>query len=396
MANTIASELKPIIIGAAQEALMETFALTARANVNGAMQQGEILSGNLGQDLQVPVPAVLTAESVSVGTTAPSPTDINVSKRTVQLNKLYRCKPFAFTGVESQIYQLNSAFVEQVKEGIRAVGRQINQDMNALYIKVPNGVGTAGTGFFASNSQGLATLDKRLAQLFVPEGDRDLVISLKDMEALKKLTELTYVNYAGTDQTRRLGTIPQLSGFNIFGDQQVTTHTTGTITSTPDVGSAGAAYKATSIPISCGGAEAVALKQGDLVTFSENTEHSYTVAADLTIGNSATGTLTIYNGLKEAVTSSSVLALLTGHGTSLINIGGQLQGFTVVNRMPQRNIFGTTPLGDAVPLIEPKTGMGMMLIAYSGYHQVIFEVVGLYGMDVTDENRLVRVYSYAS
>lgn len=396
MANTISSNLKPIVLGGAQEALSETFAMTARANVDGALQQGQILSGSLGQVLNVAVPAALTAETITVGTTAPSPTDINVSSRQVTLNKLYRSKPFAFTGEESQQYKLIDAFVQQVQEACRAISYQINADMCALYLKVPNCVGTAGTGFFASNIQGLADLDKRLTELKIPRDNRDLVISLKDMQALRKLTELTYVNYAGTDETKRMGTIPVLSGFGIYDDQQIPTHTTGTITGTPDVGSAGAAYKATSIPIDCGSGEAVALKAGDIVTFSENTAYQYVVAADLTITAGNSGTLTIQHGLYAAVTSSSALALATGHGTSLVNIAGQLKGFTVVNRMPARSVFGTTPLGDAMPIIEPKTGMGLMLVAYPGYHQVIWEVVGLYGMDVTDERRLVRVYTYAS
>ena len=396
MSNTLSSDLKPIVIGASQQTLRESAAMTARANMNGALQQGQVLSGNLGQELNVGVPAALSASSESAGTTAPSPTDVNISSRTVTLNKFYSSTPFAFTGRESQEYDLRSVFIQQVQEAVRAVVYQMNSDMNALYIKVPNGVGTAGTGFFASNSQGLADLNKRLFDLKVPLEGRDLVLSGKDYQALEKLTELYKVNEAGSAQVRTTGIVPQLNGFNIWRDQQITTHTTGTITLSPTVGSAGAAYKAESIPVDCGTGAAVALKQGDLITFSENTAYTYAVKADVSITAGNSGTVTIYHGLKEAVTSSSTVALLTGHGTSLISIGGQLKGFTIVNRMPARQIFGVTPLGDATPIVDQVSGMGLLLIAYPGKHQAIYQVVGLYGMDVTDENRLCRVYSYSS
>jgi len=121
MSNTIPNGLKPRIIGAAQEALMETFGTMARANINGALQQGQILSGSLGQTLTIGVPQALTAEAVSVGVTAPSPTDVVASSRAVTIDKFYRSKPFAFTGTESQNNDLSSLVMEQIKEGVRAV-----------------------------------------------------------------------------------------------------------------------------------------------------------------------------------------------------------------------------------------------------------------------------------
>jgi hypothetical protein len=96
------------------------------------------------------------------------------------------------------------------------------------------------------------------------------------------------------------------------------------------------------------------------------------------------------------VTSASTIALYTGHGTSLVNIGGDFRGFSLVNRLPATSIFGSQPLGEFWPMRDENTGITMALVSFPQYYQVRWEVCALWGVDVTDYRRLIRVLSYAS
>lgn len=392
--NTINANLKPIVIGEARETLSQYMQLIRRMNIDGAFRQGELLAGAKGDTLNVAVPAPLSASSVTPAAVPSDPTAITVNRASVTVDKLYKAE-FALTTQDWQNYELSSFARQQISEAVRACVFQMNADSFALYDKITDSAGTAGTGFFASNADGLADLHKVLDDRNVPEAMRSAVWSTKDMAAFRKLDQVQFANYNGTDRTTRTGEIGDYLGFEHAQDQQVPIHTTGSITGTPDV-NATEPVGETSIAVACGSGEAVALKEGDLITFSENTDNVYSVAADVTINASASGTVTITEGLVEQITSSSAVALQTGHGTSLVNIAGDFMGFTFVNRYPKEAIIGVEPLGDSMPIIDPQTGITLMMTAYPAYFQTIFEVSCLYGVDVTDYRRLARAYSYAS
>jgi hypothetical protein len=135
------------------------------------------------------------------------------------------------------------------------------------------------------------------------------------------------------------------------------------------------------------------LKKGDLITFSEAATTTYSVSADVNIGASATANITIYHGLKTDLTVASVVAIATGSGTGRVNICGDMAGFTLANRLPAQNAFGQDFLGTHFPLIDPITGIVLVLAAYAGYNQASWEIVGLWGKALSDERRITRAWS---
>jgi len=406
MSNTISSNLSPVIIGEARKALRQSMALISRANLDASGTN--MARGKKGASLSVGVPAALTAGAITANAYGPDPTAITVGAATVTMDQFYSAK-FFVEGTENQNYVLERVFMEQMKEAIRAVAYQMNASIHALYKKISISVGTAGTGIFASDLDPLADGRRLLKNRLCPDQNLDLVLSTKDYAALMKLDAIQYSSYAGdSGEALRSGRREMLMGFQLFQDQQVTTHTTGTVTSPstaagPNVGTAGAAAGATSIPVTCATGDGLALKEGDLITFSADTSKVYAVADDLTVTAGNTGTLTIYHGLESAVTSASVIKLYTGHGTSLVNIAGDMRGFTFVNRLPSAEVLGVPVLGSPIDFVDgddpdlgPGTGIGMSLFSYPQGHRVAFEVAALWGVDVTDYRRLLRVYSYAS
>jgi len=394
MASTLPSTLIPRIIGESRKALRETFALATCVNIDGASRNGNsgLLEGKIGQSVDAAIPAALSAADVTVGQTVPNPSSITVGATQVTLSH-FRKADFSLTGRQGSEYDLQSLFVEQVAEATRAVIKDLNEDLQLMYKKVPNlPVGSAGTGFFASNPDGLADAHEELTTNLCPQANRKAVWSLADMAAFLKLDQLQKANERGDQSVTNDAIVGRYLGFEHLQDQQVQSHTTGTITSTPTVGSAGAAAGATSIPVDCATGEDLDLNVGDLITFSEDTTKAYAVAADVAVTAGNSGTITIYHGLADAITSSSDVAIATGHGSGAVNLAGDFSGITLVNRLPARDSMGTAHMGTYLPMVDPETGIALALVGYGLYHQAQWEVVGLWGEDVTDPRRLVRCY----
>lgn len=394
MANTIAgsvSGIMPNIIGNCKETLSQSFALASKCNKNFSDASGQI-----GQTVNIAVPAKLTAASVTAANTAPAPSDVTVAAKSMTISS-YKKASFALSGTDVQNYNLESYVTEQVKEAIRAVAYQFNSDAFAtVYPLVYNSVGSAGTGAFASSIDILSDADYELTKSLCPKGGRTAVISLKDEQAIKKLDSVQFANYAGDMEVRRMGMIPPQLGFDILADHQVPIHTTGTITT-------GAVVKAATTPavgdttLVCTTADstgAVALKKGDVLTIAG---YEYSLQADVTEASASTDfTITLDRGLVAAPSAGDAVVLATGHGTSLVNLAGDFRGVSVVTRIPASEIMGQKTQGDQYVITDEVSGLTMALTLYSQYAQVAMEVSMLYGIGVNDSDRLTRIYTYAS
>lgn len=394
MANTINSNLLAPIIAAARETLSEEMTLLREVIREPAYsRRNGLLQAKKGKTIELPVPESMSTSSVSAGNTPPDPSALTVRDRSVTLDT-FEAATFYVEGETVQNYDLDGWFGQQVLEAVRAVAYSMNADLLGQYLRIPTVAGTAGSGFFASNPDGLADVDKQLTTQLCPQGNRTFVASLKDYAALLKLSELQQANYRGDAVAQRTGVVGDYLGFSIYRDNQIPTHTTGTVTGDPSVSSAGAAQYATTIPIVTDSDDAVALKQGDSISFGDG--NSYSVAADVSISASSSGDVTIYHGLEDALTSGDTLALSTGHGTGLVNVAGDMRGFGLGNRLPARDVHGVQPLGEPLPIVDPQSGVAMLLLAYPEYHRVAWEVCALWGTGIVDERKLCRVMSYSS
>jgi hypothetical protein len=83
----------------------------------------------------------------------------------------------------------------------------------------------------------------------------------------------------------------------------------GFFTGTINVQAAGAAVGATSVPLDVQAAEAVVLKKGDIIRFSNQTGVLYQVQADVTQTTTGTATVTISPALATAVTSAHTVSV---------------------------------------------------------------------------------------
>jgi len=391
---TINSNLIPNIIGMAKKTLRESGALLGRLNhdFSGA-------SGKLGQVVNIGVPASLTASAVTPANVAPTGSAATIGNRNLTINKLYASTPFALQSTDVQNYDLNSVMEEQVREMVRSVIYQASADTWALYKKIPRIAGTATQSIFndgsAASIDPLADVYKTLRNAKVDPANFAMVLTTTDEGNAKKVDALQNANEFGARDVVVDGRIGRTQGFDLYVDHQVPSHTIGTITTglAAKAATAQAVGSTTITATTAASTGACALKTGDSITIGSDV---YVLAADATEASAATDvTLTIYYGLKTALSGGEAITLTTGGGTCYQEIAGDLNGISCVARMPAQDVLGFATQGQHFPMVDELTGFPLMLSVYSQYHQVMMQASALYGVDVTDEDRVVRVQTHA-
>ena len=382
----------PRVIGIAREALGGTMELLKNTNhdFSGA-------STAKGQTVSIGIPAKLSAGSISAANTAPAPTAVSNGYSTLTVDQFYKTS-FAYTPREGREYELDSLFVEQVKEAIIGLAYKVNATLWERYYQIPYYVGNTGTALFytgtAYSTDNLAAIDKALTDNYCPLGNRKLILTTSDYRDLLRCDDLKHANLFGSDQVVRAGVIPDVMGFGTYRDQQVPSHTKGAgITSDPVVSAAVAGT--TALTITCDSGDACVFEQGDIITFGDG--YNYAVQADVSLGNSEAGTLTVDRGLEAALAGTENPAFVTAlDANSKQNIAGDLKGISVVARTTPTEALGYAAQGTHFPIMDPVSGFPMLLSVYGQYHQVAFEVSALWGVNVTDSRRLVRCFTSAS
>jgi len=393
MANTISSSLIPSIIGAGREALSENAAYLGIVNKNFEDAQAKV-----GQTVNIAIPATLTAESVTAANVAPAPSAITNGVTSLTLDSFEKTS-FAISSTDNMNYDVNSYIMQQMREAVRGLVYKINADLiTEAWKGVPYAVGNTGTGFFASNYDGLLDARSALLGRNVDVSKMAGVFSLKDTAALGKNDQVQNANQFGNRDLNVFGMAGRVAGFDIYEDQQATVNTKGTITGA----TMGAAAVTTNTTVlTCATAEGVALKVGDLIGIDGA---SYSVQADLTIAAENTGTLTVDRNWETALDGNETLAFATASegdagvydAATLRNIAGDFTGLSSVLRRPASEFLGGVTQGQHFPIVDEKSGAVLNLAIYQQYHQISFELSSVYGHKTTDARKLLKVFSYSS
>lgn len=121
------------------------------------------------------------------------------------------------------------------------LANQVDADLAALYKDVWNAVGTAGTT--PSTFAGVAAAAKRLDKMAVPQDMRKLVLDPEAHWSLADGLKGIY-NQKRVEEFIGKGYLGNIADFDIFKDQNVSTHTKGTATGTPLVNGGSQSYTA--------------------------------------------------------------------------------------------------------------------------------------------------------
>jgi hypothetical protein len=337
----------------------------------------------VGATINVPIPSTQSTGAVVPGPVPPAPQDQTIL--TVPLN-LDQWMKSDFNLTDKQLGEIDAKanfLPMQASEAIRQLANLINASGFANYKGVYGYVGTAGTtpfaigsGSFANPPTDATNVRKVLNKQVAPPQDRRLVLD-PDAEAnALNLPALANFEQTGDPAVKIEGRLGRKYGFDWYYDQQIPTHTAGTIT-TGLIAKAATGQAAGLTAIVCTTAAstgAIALKKGDIILFAGDSQ-TYVVTADATQAAAATDvTVNISPAKKVALVGSEAV---TVKASQVVNLAYHRDAFAFATRPVASMAFSGGNL--IMQTTDPQTGISLAMEIRRGFHLTIFEYSVLYG-----------------
>jgi hypothetical protein len=370
MANTL-TEVTPKLLAQGLMALREN-AIMARL-VNRAY---ESMAGQKGSTIDVPIPSAITSVAVSPSNTPPSTADIAPTSVAIPMDQWYEA-PFYLTD-KDLLTCMEGTIPMQASEAIKSLANRIDSYILGLYTGVYGWQGTAGTTPFGS---GVLTADatgvrKILNKQLAPLTDRRIILDPDAEAAALELAAFRDMSQSGTDITIVSGNIGRKFGMDWFMDQNVPTHTAGTISN-------GTAQKAKINDADFeAGATQVAIDDtsltgtvvvGDVFTVAGDTQ-TYTVTEAATAASNAIAALKFSPAAKVAWADDAVV---TFKGSHVVNLAFHRDAFAFATRPLEANAEG---LGAIIrSAVDPVSGLTLRLEITREHKRTRFSYDILYG-----------------
>lgn len=320
-----------------------------------------------GESITIPVTPTTETHDITPGQNPDDNGDQEIGSVTMTISKS-KYASVRWNGEEqlgvSNSGTYNAILAGQFAQAMRALANEVDADLAALYAGASRAYGTPGTTPFESSIKDVAQMRKILADNGAPMTDLQLVIDTAAGANLRSLGQLTKANEADTDATLRRGLLLNISGFNIRESGQIVTHAAGSFTGDALVNNSGG-YAKGATTIAVDGATAIALKAGDIVSFSGDPAH-YVVASDA----SATPITLAAPGLRGAVANDATVTALGSYAASLAFDRNALQLIARTPAMPQ----GGDRADDVTVVTDPVSGISFQVAVYREYRRVRYEV----------------------
>ena len=361
MANTL-NKLMPELYAALDIVSREMVGFIPAVAVNAAPT-------GAAKDESITIPVTPTTEThdITPGQNPDDNGDQEIGSVTMTISKS-KYAPVRWSGEEqlgvSNSGTYNAILAGQFAQAMRALVNEVDADLAALYVGASRAYGTPGTTPFESSIKDVAQMRKILADNGAPMTDLQLVIDTAAGANLRSLGQLTKANEADTDATLRRGLLLNISGFNIRESGQIVTHAAGSFTGAALVNNSGG-YAKGATTIAVDGASSIALKAGDIVTFSGDPAH-YVISADA----SATPITLAAPGLMGAVADDATVTALGSYTASLAFDRNALQLIARTPAMPQ----GGDSADDVTVVTDPVSGISFQVAVYRQYRRVRYEV----------------------
>lgn len=361
MANTL-NKLMPELYAALDIVSREMVGFIPAVAVNAAPT-----GAAKGESITIPVTPTTETHDITPGQKPDDNGDQEIGSVTMTISKS-KYAPVRWNGEEqlgvSNSGTYNAILAGQFAQAMRALANEVDADLAALYVGASRAYGTPGTTPFESSIKDVAQMRKILADNGAPMTDLQLVIDTAAGANLRSLGQLTKANEADTDATLRRGLLLNISGFNIRESGQIVTHAAGSFTGAALVNNSGG-YAKGATTIAVDGASSIALKAGDIVTFSGDPAH-YVVASDA----SATPITLAAPGLMGAVADDATVTALGSYAASLAFDRNALQLIARTPAMPQ----GGDSADDVTVVTDPVSGISFQVAVYREYRQVRYEI----------------------
>lgn len=344
---------------------------------------------NLGEVVNIRKPSVMTVADAPA-----TASDITTESVQVTLDKWREVK---FKLTDKELSQTGNRVIEEhIMPSAYALADDIDQKLALLYKDVPFFHDVAGGASTTAVAADITATRKILFDNQVPLADESRVHFMMDSGMEKALLDVAaFTQHQGSAaagvETQMRGHLGTRYGMNFFANQNVQTHTKGTINDTALLINNASGYAVGTTTINLDAADAGVtgtLVAGDVLTIGS---YKYAVTATNTAsGNAFTG-VTITPGLKAAVADNAVVtARADDHVASL---AFHRDAFALVMaRLPDHANFGG--LGAQIASVQdPVTGLAVRARVYyvGNSSEVHVALDALYGVKTLNPYLAVRV-----
>lgn len=272
MSNTL---ITPSVV--AREALMRLYANAVTANLVHRDFSTEFVA-KVGDTVTVRKPATFTAQEFVTTTTTQDATESSVA---VKLDH-HLDVTFAVTSKELSL-ELVDFSNQLIAPAVEAIAQKIDQLLLGLYVDVPYESGTAGTT--PSAVADITQARKILGDNFAPLTQRSAVIGTAAEDKFLQLATFHQAEHVGDNGTAlREASIGRKFGLDFFVDQNLPSHSNGTIAHTGTFAVNGAVLAGAAVISIDATTITGTIKEGTIITIAGL---PYTVTADLAAAGNA-------------------------------------------------------------------------------------------------------------
>jgi hypothetical protein len=353
MSNTLTTVI-PQILAKGLQSLRENTIMPHLVNTGHDSEAGE-----RGSTITIPVPASVTTKAVSPSSTPATSADITTSSVTITMDQWYEA-PFTLTD-KDQMEIMKGFFPLQAQAAIKSLANHVDQALLNLYKDIYGKYGTPGTTPFASSTTDANQVRKILNQQLAPIDDRRIVLGPAAEANALDLRAFQDVSFSGDARSIIEGRLTRKLGFDWFMDQNVRDHTVGSLggtTADPTTVDGVNAIGDSSLSANVGTTNALALKDGDIITIAGDTQ-TYVVTADTTCTAAGTATIPISPTLKVATSGAEVITLEGDGETSYpVNLAFHRDCIAFASR-PLKDLSVANP--NIFSMIDPISGISLRL-----------------------------------
>lgn len=327
----------------------------------------------VNEDIIVPVSVPHSLVDVAPAMAVPEPSDFSVDNTVVKITKS-KSYSFGLTGEEYRGLEngvgANSILQGNIEQGLRVLCNQIEED---VAVEAANGAGhvygTAGTAPFASNLGDAAEIRKILDDAGSPAGERSLVINTSAGVNLRKLTQLTNADQAGTTMTLRQGELLDLFGMSLKESAGIKARTAGTAAGLTIAAASAGATELTASAVTSG-----ALVVGDIITIAgDSTKYIVTAIPDSLAANAK---FSISPALQANASANAAVTVASASSRNVAFTRGAVQLVTRAPALPG----GRDSAVDSYMLIDPRSGLSFEVRIYEGYRKMRMELACAWGV----------------
>jgi hypothetical protein len=347
-----------------------------------------------GDSVTIPKGAAQAVAAITPSNTPPSNTDHALDSVTLTVNT-WRGTDFYLTDKELTQINADSSYVPlQMSEAFKAIGNDFDGYLLDLYKDVYGASGTNGTTPFASDASAWRDGRKLLNAQLAPMGDRHIVLDADAEANAMNLAQFRNAEQRGSSQTIDSGLVGSAMGATWHMNQNVKTHTSGTLTngtgmlakvndSSYTVGESTVDIDDSSLTL--------AVAVGDIFTVAGDTQQ-YTVSTAATASGNAIAGMAFTPASKVAWANNAVITFKDGATSNpdhVANLAFNSQAFGYAFARPDEVQAGDAEVSMVVT--DPISGIPIRVCVTREYYQWTWRLDVLFGVVTVRPEFAVRI-----